>query len=220
MFKCFVATAKLALLAPRPTSLVARQILFIHDDHHLHAHGVEPVLCTSGNANIVLTPCLTQNASNRRAPMRNLLRCRRGSAALATIIALVPLIGAVALGGEAGIVVRHQAARAECRRCGSLFGRPCGWHAQLLRLHMPRHTNSGLSGQGICRPERILQRGRHHRLSRLPVCHQPSDRNLAGRPDQYCSLHGTGTTELSFRPLLASHSQRTSQNCLVCPPST
>ena len=34
--------------------------------------------------------------------MRNLLRCRRGSAAFATVIALVPLIGVVALGGEAG----------------------------------------------------------------------------------------------------------------------
>src|SRR6266404_9627931 len=33
--------------------------------------------------------------------MRNLLRCRRGSVALATVIALVPLIGVVALGGEA-----------------------------------------------------------------------------------------------------------------------
>lgn len=34
--------------------------------------------------------------------MRNLLRCRRGSAAFATAIALVPLIGVVALGAEAG----------------------------------------------------------------------------------------------------------------------
>jgi Flp pilus assembly protein TadG len=34
--------------------------------------------------------------------MRDLLRCRRGSAAFATIIALVPLIGVVALGAEAG----------------------------------------------------------------------------------------------------------------------
>ncbi|QEL24650.1 hypothetical protein FQV39_20220 [Bosea sp. F3-2] len=33
--------------------------------------------------------------------MRNLLRSRRGSAAFATVVALVPLIGAVALGGEA-----------------------------------------------------------------------------------------------------------------------
>jgi Flp pilus assembly protein TadG len=34
--------------------------------------------------------------------MRNLLRCRRGTVAFATVIALVPLIGVVALGGEAG----------------------------------------------------------------------------------------------------------------------
>jgi hypothetical protein len=34
--------------------------------------------------------------------MLNLLRCRRGAAAFATVIALVPLIGVVALGGEAG----------------------------------------------------------------------------------------------------------------------
>src|SRR4029453_14894278 len=34
--------------------------------------------------------------------MHNLLRCRRGSAAFVTVIALVPLIGVVALGGEAG----------------------------------------------------------------------------------------------------------------------
>src|SRR5262249_21412657 len=32
----------------------------------------------------------------------HLLRCRRGSAAFATVAALVPLIGVVALGGEAG----------------------------------------------------------------------------------------------------------------------
>jgi putative Flp pilus-assembly TadE/G-like protein len=34
--------------------------------------------------------------------MHNLLRCRRGSVAMATVIALVPLIGVVAIGGEAG----------------------------------------------------------------------------------------------------------------------
>jgi hypothetical protein len=34
--------------------------------------------------------------------MRNLLACRRGSVAFATVVALVPLIGAVALGAEAG----------------------------------------------------------------------------------------------------------------------
>ncbi|WP_083714932.1 pilus assembly protein TadG-related protein [Bradyrhizobium brasilense] len=34
--------------------------------------------------------------------MRNVLRCRRGSAAFATVVAMIPLIGALALGGEAG----------------------------------------------------------------------------------------------------------------------
>jgi Putative Flp pilus-assembly TadE/G-like len=34
--------------------------------------------------------------------MHNLLRCRRGTAAFVTVVALVPLIGVVALGGEAG----------------------------------------------------------------------------------------------------------------------
>src|SRR5579863_6297170 len=34
--------------------------------------------------------------------MRNLLRCRKGSVAFATVVALVPLIGVVALGAEAG----------------------------------------------------------------------------------------------------------------------
>ena len=34
--------------------------------------------------------------------MRKLLRNRRGSVAFATVVALVPLIGVVALGGEAG----------------------------------------------------------------------------------------------------------------------
>ena len=32
--------------------------------------------------------------------MNNLLRCRRGSAAFATVVALVPLIGVVALGAR------------------------------------------------------------------------------------------------------------------------
>src|ERR1700757_3320332 len=44
--------------------------------------------------------------------MRNLLRSRRGSAAFATVIALVPLIGVVALGAEAGSwYVTHQHAQ-------------------------------------------------------------------------------------------------------------
>lgn len=46
--------------------------------------------------------------------MRNMLRCRRGSVAFATVIALVPLIGVVALGAEAGswYVTKQQAQNA------------------------------------------------------------------------------------------------------------
>src|SRR6266516_7556609 len=46
--------------------------------------------------------------------MRNMLRCRRGSVAFATVIALVPLIGVVALGAEGGswYVTRQRAQNA------------------------------------------------------------------------------------------------------------
>src|SRR5690242_5844651 len=46
--------------------------------------------------------------------MRNLLRCRRGSVAFATVTAFVPLIGALALGAEAGswYVTKQQAQNA------------------------------------------------------------------------------------------------------------
>ncbi|MGY4161276.1 MULTISPECIES: pilus assembly protein TadG-related protein [unclassified Bradyrhizobium] len=49
-----------------------------------------------------------------RYSVRNMLRCRRGSAAFATVVALVPLIGAVALGAEAGswYVTRNHAQNA------------------------------------------------------------------------------------------------------------
>lgn len=46
--------------------------------------------------------------------MRNMLHCRRGSAAFATVVALIPLIGAISLGAEAGTwyVTRHHAQNA------------------------------------------------------------------------------------------------------------
>src|SRR5215475_5478781 len=46
--------------------------------------------------------------------MHNLLRCRRGSAAFATVIALVPLIGVAALRAEGGswYVIRQHAQNA------------------------------------------------------------------------------------------------------------
>ena len=53
--------------------------------------------------------------------MHNLLRCRRGSAAFVTVIALVPLIGVVAVGGEAGswyVTKHHVRERQNPRNCG------------------------------------------------------------------------------------------------------
>src|SRR6187200_127108 len=46
--------------------------------------------------------------------MRNLLRSRRGSVAFATVVALVPVVGAIALGAEAGswYVTKQQAQNA------------------------------------------------------------------------------------------------------------
>ena len=91
----------------------AHQVLFIHDDRHLVADGVER-RCV-----VAASPCYVHTVLLRTVSigcsMHNLLRCRRGTAAFATVVALVPLIGVVALGAEARIVVRHQATRAECR---------------------------------------------------------------------------------------------------------
>ncbi|WP_159109447.1 pilus assembly protein TadG-related protein [Bradyrhizobium sp. USDA 3458] len=46
--------------------------------------------------------------------MRSMLNCRRGSAAFATVVAMIPLIAAISLGGEAGTwyVTRHHAQNA------------------------------------------------------------------------------------------------------------
>ncbi len=63
-------------------------------------HGAD-IGAVSGRANLAPTRCLTRTLSIGWS-MRNLLRNRRGSVAFATVVALVPLIGVVALGAEAG----------------------------------------------------------------------------------------------------------------------
>ena len=125
--------------------------------------------------------------------MRNLLRCRRGSVAFATVIALVPLIGVVALGAEAGswYVTKQRAQNAAdaAAYSGALTARV----HDLWRRRCDTH-NRGLSRQAICGTERVLQLGRH-RLSRRQLCDQPSDRNLADRADRDRRLQcGTFTT--------------------------
>ena len=77
--------------------------------------------------------------------MHNLLRCRRGSAAFATVIALVPLIGVVALGGEAGswyVTKQHAQNAADAAAYSGAVRLICDC-TKASSLH--RFTNSGLS---------------------------------------------------------------------------
>ena len=79
--------------------------------------------------------------------MHNLLRCRRGSAAFATVVALVPLIGVVALGGEAGswyVTKQHAQNAADAAAISGAWRLACSINAQTGdALH--RYKFSGLS---------------------------------------------------------------------------
>src|SRR5436309_15835584 len=71
--------------------------------------------------------CLTQNGSNRMF-QRSLLRCGRGSVAFATVVALVPLIGVVALGAEAGswyVTKQHAQNAADAAAIGGVWRLIC-----------------------------------------------------------------------------------------------
>ena len=123
--------------------------------------------------------------------MHNLLRCRRGSAAFATVVALVPLIGVVALGGEAGSwYVTKQHAQNAADAAAYSGGLTVGM-LDMLRS-CDRYTNRGLSRQAICGTERVLQRGRHL-LSRLPVCASlPTGTSQTVQIDTLTSWNGAG----------------------------
>jgi Putative Flp pilus-assembly TadE/G-like len=77
------------------------------------------------------------NALLRTVPigysMYNLLRCRRGSAAFATVVALVPLIGAVGLGAEVGswyVTKQHAQNAADTAAISGALRLKCGNDAQ------------------------------------------------------------------------------------------
>ena len=77
--------------------------------------------------------------------MRNLLRCRRGSAAFATVIALVPLIGVIALGGEAAswyVTKQHAQNAADAAAYSGALYLACS-----LFWFLHRHGDRGLSRQ-------------------------------------------------------------------------
>ena len=141
--------------------------------------------------------------------MRNLLRCRRGSAAFATVVALVPLIGVVALGGEAGswyVTKQHAQNAADAAAYSGALRLACSIAGKIADTAQ----DYDLSRQAICGTERVLQRWRHL-LSGLQL-YLASDRYDTDRADRSADCE-----PIAFVPLLASNSQRTWQKCLVCP---
>ena len=127
--------------------------------------------------------------------MHNLLRCRRGSAAFATVAALVPLIGVVALGGEAGswYVTKQHAQNAAMLQPIRV---PYGWHArtpQSVIKHKTMSIRANNLPHGMVSATRAVLR----QVRRKPC------RSIS-RP------------ALAFVPLLASTSQDICQECLVC----
>ena len=126
--------------------------------------------------------------------MRNLLRCRRGSAAFATVVALVPLIGVVALGAEAGswyVTKQHAQNAADAAAYSGGLKLACQIILHPARIHK----------QWTIAVSNLRHRTRSATLAtppiRTPVCHEPSDRNLTDRPDQYAHGIGLGTCPTS-----------------------
>src|SRR5258707_2047162 len=103
--------------------------------------------------------------------MHNLLRCRRGSAAFATVAALVPLIGVVALGGEAGswYVTKQHAQNAADAAAMAGGWRLKGSIIAQIYVNSPRnHTNSvGYPRKQFSAPNAFCHAGDAH-LSRFP----------------------------------------------------
>ena len=151
--------------------------------------------------------------------MRNLLRCRRGSAAFVTVVALVPLIGVVALGAEAGswyVTKQHaQNAADTAAMSGALR-----WHIQ--KAAVPTISDSqtyDYRGRQFAAQNAFCNAGD-------PPIPAPNVLRLRQEPrGQYRSIGVTSLPTLGrarrlalpFVPLLASNSQHTWQKCLVCP---
>ena len=140
--------------------------------------------------------------------MHNLLRCRRGSAAFATVAALMPLIGVVALGGEAGswyVTKQHAQNAADAAA-----------YSGALRLAC---SNSGSSNCDAAQD--YVYRGKQF-AAQNAFC----DARDTSYPGSNCATSlPTGTTQTvqidqptgdPFVPLLASNSQDTWPRCLVC----
>ena len=148
--------------------------------------------------------------------MRNLLRCRRGSAAFATVIALVPLIGVVALGGEAGswyVTKQHAQNAADAAAYSGGLRLACSIDA----CDLP----ATIQIQWTIAASNLRHRTRSATRATPPIP-APSVPRLPTGTSQTVQIDSLTSSEpgISFRPLLASNSQHTWQECLVCPLST
>ena len=141
--------------------------------------------------------------------MHNLLRCRRGSAAFATVVALVPLIGVVALGAEAGswyVTKQHaQNAADAAAYSGALTGGMLDLRNVAIVI---QHKTMSIVASNL------QPRTRSATLATppipAPIVLLASDRYDADRADR------SADSAVAFVPLLASNSQDTWRECLVC----
>ena len=130
--------------------------------------------------------------------MHNLLRCRRGSAAFATVVALVPLIGVVALGAEAGswyVTKQHAQNAADAAA-----------YSGALRVACSNSDESCDTAQDY------VYRGKQF-AAQNAFCNAGD----SSYPGSNCASLPTGTSQtvqidqptgIAFVPLLASNSQR------------
>jgi Flp pilus assembly protein TadG len=124
--------------------------------------------------------------------LRNFLRCRRGSAAFATVIALVPLIGAVGLGAEAGswyITKQHAQNAADAAASSGALRLAC----TISGSSSCDTQNVDYRGKEFAAQNTFLQQQQHHRrhnqLSRTSLCDQPSVGGVANRKDRSWPLY-------------------------------
>ena len=145
--------------------------------------------------------------------MRNLLRCRRGSVAFATVVALVPLIGVVALGAEAGtwyVTKQHAQNAADAAAYSGGLKLACSLAGSSCAIC----AIGGLSRQAVCGTKRFLQCGRQL-VSRCPAVPSVCRRNVT---EPSLIMNGA-SREFTCRPRSVSNSRRIWHQCLVCPPS-
>ena len=137
--------------------------------------------------------------------MRNLLRCRRGSAAFATVIALVPLIGVVALGGEAGswyVTKQHAQNAADAAAYSGGLVLACQNAGQCSDTQSVAYRGKEFAAQnGFCNAGDTSYPGTQCAPS------LPTGTSQAVQINTLTAWNGS--TEISFRRLLASNSQGT-----------